>query len=136
MTRIGEWSTIPEPRTPRRWSKWWIVLYFLAGIVAATATFESNLAAWDRCAVDPEAGGSFAIMARFAAALVVMPLVGAATGIMAVVANALLLRNPHRPRLTGRVPLAITLVGAGVLLYLMNIWIAAGVPPEGYCDMR
>ncbi|WP_280269653.1 hypothetical protein [Nocardia wallacei] len=98
-------------------------------------TYQKTMASWGRCAVGLDAGGGFGVMFLFVTALFVMPLVGAVTGTMAVVASALLHRTPRFPRLSSRVPLAITIAGAGVMAYLIKIWTAEGVPPEGYCQM-
>lgn len=100
MTRPDQPSAVTDHHAPQRWSGWWIALHLLGGIAAALLTFAITLVSWHRCAVDPEAGGSFGIMFLFVTALIVMPLVGAATGITAVIANALLRRIPRCSRLS------------------------------------
>lgn len=94
------------------------------------------MATWHGCAEDREAGGNFALVFLFAGALIVMPLAGATTGVMAVAANAVLRRIPSWSRLSDPIPIAITVIGGGIMLWLMIAWITEGMPPEGYCDIR
>ncbi|MET8798035.1 hypothetical protein ABZV91_16565 [Nocardia sp. NPDC004568] len=139
MTGPGPSSGLTDDHTVgqrRRWPAWWLLLYILGGVAAAVLTCAIILASWHGCAEDREAGGNFAIFFLFVTALVVMPLMGAATGITAVAANALLRRIPSSSRLSAFIPVAITVVGVGILLCAMIGWIAEGVPPEGYCELR
>ncbi len=119
---------------PRRWSPWLILLFPVIGAMLAGWTYHRMVGITLDCVHLIDGGAGFALMFYGVDGLLSMSFVGLLTGLLAVVANALLRTSATCHRISGIVPALITGVGIVLLAIICVRLLNEATPPADYCS--